>query len=64
MKKCPNCDRPTKRTLDWACQWCGYPLVSKSYKEIPKTFRQLKEERLLEKKQKSLLSEDTTMTAD
>jgi cell division septation protein DedD len=64
MKRCPNCDRPTKRTLDWACQWCGYPLVSKSYKEIPKTFRQLKEERLLEKKQKSLLSEDTTTTAD
>jgi hypothetical protein len=63
MKRCPNCDRPTKRTLDWACQWCGYPLVSKSYKEIPKTFRQLKEERLLEKKQKSLLSEDTKMTA-
>jgi hypothetical protein len=64
MKKCPNCSRPTKRTLDWACQWCGYPLVSKSYKKIPKTFRQLKEERMLERKQKSLLSEDTATTAD
>jgi hypothetical protein len=64
MKKCPNCSRPTKRTLDWACQWCGYPLVSKSYKRIPKTFRELKEERRQEQKQKSLPGLDTTTPTD
>jgi len=47
-RKCPNCGRKTRRTEDWACQWCGYPLLSKSYKKIPKTYRQLKEERLYE----------------
>ena len=62
MRKCPNCIRPTKRTEDWACQWCGYPLVSGSYKKIPKTYRQLKEERLQEQKQKSHLGEDTAIT--
>ena len=46
MPKCPNCGRETARTEDWACQWCGYPLLSESYKKIPKTFKQLKEERL------------------
>jgi DNA-directed RNA polymerase subunit RPC12/RpoP len=46
MQRCPNCNRQTKRTEDWACQWCGYPLLSKSYKKIPKTYKQLKEERL------------------
>jgi len=46
MPKCPNCGRETLRTEDWACQWCGYPLLSSSYKMIPKTYRQLKEERL------------------
>jgi len=45
MPKCPNCGQPTARTKDWACQWCGYPLISKSYKEIPKSYRELKEER-------------------
>ncbi len=45
MQKCPNCGRPTARTEDWACQWCGYPLFSRSYKKIPKTFRELREER-------------------
>lgn len=45
MQKCPNCGRPTARTEDWACQWCGYPLLSRSYKKIPKTFRELREER-------------------
>ena len=44
MGKCPNCGRVTARTQDWACQWCGYPLLSGFYKKIPKTFRQLKEE--------------------
>ena len=46
MKKCPNCGLATVRTKDWACQWCGYPLVSKGYKEIPRTYEELKEERL------------------
>ena len=46
MKDCPNCGRPTLRTEDWACQWCGYPLLSKSYKKIPKTYREIKEEAL------------------
>jgi len=45
MPRCPNCGRETSRTEDWACQWCGYPLLSKAYKKIPKTYRQLKEER-------------------
>ena len=45
MPKCPNCGQPTARTKDWACQWCGYPLISKFYKEIPKSYRELKEER-------------------
>ncbi len=46
MRKCPNCGRTAERTEDWACQWCGYPLLSKFYKKIPKTYRQLKEEKL------------------
>lgn len=44
MPNCPNCGRPAQRTIDWACQWCGYPLMSNSYKVIPKTYRELKEE--------------------
>ena len=48
MRKCPNCGQPTARTEDWACQWCGYPLLSESYEKIPKTYRQLKEEKLYE----------------
>ena len=44
MGKCPNCGRVTARTQDWACQWCGYPLLSGFYKKIPKTCRQLQEE--------------------
>ncbi len=43
MPDCPNCGRPTRRTEDWACRWCGYPLSSK-YKKIDKTYRQLREE--------------------
>lgn len=46
MKKCPNCDREAVRTGDWSCQWCGYPLMSGSYKKIDKTFRELREKRL------------------
>lgn len=46
MQRCPNCGRATKRTEDWACQWCGYPLLSGSFKKIPKTYKQLEEERL------------------
>lgn len=46
MARCPNCGLETARTKDWACQWCGFPLLSGSYKKIPKTYRELKEERL------------------
>ncbi|OGN98181.1 MAG: hypothetical protein A2Y89_02380 [Chloroflexi bacterium RBG_13_51_18] len=47
MAACPNCGRQTLRTKDWACQWCGYPLVSRAYKKIDKTYRELQEERNL-----------------
>jgi len=46
MKRCPNCAQETLRTSDWVCQWCGYPLLSGSYKNIAKTYRELKEERM------------------
>lgn len=45
MPKCPNCYRETARTEDWACQLCGFPLLSESYRKIPKTYRQLQEEK-------------------
>ncbi len=45
MPKCPNCGRETLRTEDWACQWCGNPLLSDAFKKIDKTYRQLQEER-------------------
>ena len=45
MARCPNCGRETKRTVDWCCQWCGYPLFSGSYKKIDKTYKELKDER-------------------
>lgn len=48
MAKCPNCDRETMRTQDWACQWCGYPLMSKAFRKIDKTYRELQAERLRE----------------
>ena len=48
MPKCPNCGQTAERTEDWACQWCGYPLLSKFYKKLPETFRQLKREKPLE----------------
>ena len=50
MPKCPNCGLETLRTEDWACQWCGYPLLSSAYKMIPKTYKQLKQEGLYEAK--------------
>ena len=42
---CPNCGRPTMRTADWVCQWCGYPLLSGSYKKLDKTYAELQAER-------------------
>lgn len=45
MPKCPNCGRETYRTEDWACQWCGHPLLSGAFKIVPKTYRQIQEER-------------------
>lgn len=50
MPKCPNCGQETARTEDWACQWCGYSLLSQSYEKIPKTYEQLQEEKLRKKK--------------
>lgn len=47
MPRCPNCGRETQRTEDWACQWCGNPLLSGAFKRIPKTYRELQEERSL-----------------
>jgi hypothetical protein len=44
MPDCPNCGRQTFRTKDWVCQWCGYPLVSSSYKTIDKTYKELQDE--------------------
>ncbi len=50
MPKCPNCGQETARTIDWACQWCGYPLLSDAYKQIPKTYKQLKSEKRYKEK--------------
>jgi DNA-directed RNA polymerase subunit RPC12/RpoP len=50
MAKCHNCGRETLRTGDWACQWCGHPLLYGSFKKIEKTYKQLKEERLYKSK--------------
>jgi hypothetical protein len=50
MPACPNCGRQTLRTKDWACQWCGYPLISRAYKIIDKTYKELQEERSLPSK--------------
>ena len=44
--KCPNCDLPTMRTKDWACQWCGHPLVSESFPQIPQTYQEVRAERM------------------
>ena len=45
MSRCPSCGQETRRTIDWACLWCGYPLTSGSYKQIDKSYRTLLEER-------------------
>lgn len=45
MAHCPNCGLSAIRTRDWACQWCGYPLVSGMYGKTSKTFAELKQER-------------------
>ena len=50
MAACPNCGRQTLRTKDWACQWCGYPLISRAFKKIDQTFKELQEERSLASK--------------
>jgi hypothetical protein len=46
MANCPNCGQATERTQDWACQWCGYPLVSGSFRQMSKTYQEVKAERL------------------
>ena len=46
MARCPNCGEKTRRTSDWACQWCGYPLMSGNYKMESRTYEELREERL------------------
>ncbi|MFA5309386.1 MAG: hypothetical protein WC370_07900 [Dehalococcoidales bacterium] len=46
MAICPNCGRQTLRTKDWVCQWCGYPLISRAFRKIDKTYRELQDERL------------------
>jgi len=56
MQNCPNCGLPTKRTEDWACQWCGYPILSESYEKTSKTYRQLKEEKM--HKQEPLVTQE------
>lgn len=50
MRKCPNCGQPTSRTRDWACQWCGYPLLSNAYRTLNKTYEELKTGGLREQK--------------
>jgi hypothetical protein len=50
MTRCPNCFRETMRTKDWACYLCGYPLASPSYKLVDKTYSQIRDERLNDKK--------------
>jgi hypothetical protein len=51
------------RTKDWACQWCGYPLVSGIYGKTSKTFAELKQEREGEAVSTALLVE-TEPTAE
>jgi hypothetical protein len=47
QKKCPNCRRQTLITNDWACQWCGYPILSSGHKKINKTYKELQDEKRL-----------------
>ena len=46
MPKCPSCGLETARTVDWCCQYCGYPLLSGDYPKLDKSYEQLKEEKL------------------
>ncbi len=46
MPRCPNCGQNAARTEDWACVWCGYPLLSSSYVKIPKRYNQLQDKEL------------------
>ncbi len=41
MPRCPNCGRETERTEDWACRYCGYPLLSRAYRKIAKTYKEI-----------------------
>jgi len=53
MHKCPNCAQETAKTRDWACPWCGYPLLSDKFDEIPETYQQLRAEKRRKQKQAS-----------
>lgn len=53
MPKCHNCGRETMRTEDWACLWCGHPLLYGPFKRIEKTYKQLKGERLYRNKREA-----------
>ena len=66
MARCYNCGRETLRTKDWACQWCGHPLLFGPFKKIDKTYRQLKEERFgkSEKIQDSVRELETEMKSE
>ena len=42
MPKCPNCGLKAEITRDWACRWCGYPLISR-YSTKERTKREAEE---------------------
>jgi hypothetical protein len=60
--KCPNCGLVTKRTEDWVCQWCGYPLLSRSFPKIAKTYQQLKQEQEDHKQTSDIIEEMTPVS--
>lgn len=60
--KCPNCGLATKRTEDWVCQWCGYPLLSRSFPKIAKTYQQLKQEQEGHKQTSDIITEITPVS--
>lgn len=39
MPTCPSCRRKTARTEDQTCQWCGSTLLSSTYRQVTKTYR-------------------------
>jgi hypothetical protein len=51
MHKCPNCAQETAKTRDWACPWCGYPLLSDKFEEMPETYQQLQAEKRRKQRQ-------------